>query len=110
MARVEDGIEIRCDPGFPEAWRKEPYGAEIHEWAVSGEDHDVTIVAIVGQRIILVTPDQEFDLGLLRPDERIVRGLVGAKLVKGTRPGKVEGLPQVGSGSWPCKNVTRGSR
>jgi hypothetical protein len=41
----------------------------------------VTIVVIVGQRIILATPDQEFDLGLIRPDERIVRELEGTKIV-----------------------------
>jgi hypothetical protein len=51
LTTSEDGIEIRCDPGFPDAWRKEPFRSEIHEWAVSGETHDVTVVVIVGQKM-----------------------------------------------------------
>jgi hypothetical protein len=87
LTTSEDGIEIRCDPGFPDAWRKEPYGSEIRKWAVSGERNDVTVVVIVGRRMILVTSDREFDLGVVRQDERIIRELegtkvVGAKLVK----------------------------
>ena len=81
LTTSEDGIEVRCDPGFPDAWRKEPFRSEIHEWAVSGETHDVTVVVIVGQKMILITPEREFDLGVVRPDERIVRELEGTKVV-----------------------------
>jgi hypothetical protein len=56
LTTSEDGIEIRCDPGFPDAWRKEPFRSEIQQWAVSGETHDVTVVVIIGARMILVTP------------------------------------------------------
>lgn len=84
LTTSEDGIEIRCDPGFPDAWRKEPYHCDIREWAVSGERNDVTIVVVVGQRMILVTPDQDFDLGIVGPDERIVRELEGTKVVGAT--------------------------
>jgi hypothetical protein len=37
-----DGIEIRCDPGFPEAWRKPAYRDQIAQWAAAGEARDVT--------------------------------------------------------------------
>jgi hypothetical protein len=82
LTTSEDGIEIRCDPGFPDAWRKEPFRSEIQQWAVSGETHDVTVVVIIGARMILVTPDREFDLGHVQPDERIVRELEGTRVVK----------------------------
>lgn len=36
---------------------------------------------IVGRRVILVTPEREFDLGIVAPDERIVRELEGTKVV-----------------------------
>ena len=36
---------------------------------------------IFGQRMILVTPDREFDLGIVGPDERIVRELDGTRVV-----------------------------
>jgi hypothetical protein len=84
LTTSEDGIEVRCDPGFPDAWRKEPFRSEIHQWAVSGETHDVTVVVIVGQKMILVAPDREFDLGIVQPDERIVRELEGTRVVNAT--------------------------
>ncbi|MDB5603877.1 MAG: hypothetical protein JWP25_777 [Bradyrhizobium sp.] len=79
-----DKIEIRCDPGFPDAWRKEPFRSDIQQWAVSGEPLDVTVVVITGEKMILVTPGREFDLGVVRPDERIVRELVGNQVVNVT--------------------------
>jgi hypothetical protein len=84
LTTSEDGIEIRRDPGFPDAWRKEPYRSAVQEWAVSGETHDVTVVVAVGQKMILVTPDREFDLGVVGPDQRIVRELEGKRVVNVT--------------------------
>jgi hypothetical protein len=81
LTTSEDGIEIRCDPGFPDAWRKEPFRSEIRGWAVSGETLDMTVVVISGQKLILVTPEREFDLGVVGPDERIVRELEGTRVV-----------------------------
>ena len=81
LTTSEDGIEVRCDPGFPDAWRKQPYADDIRAWAVEGETSNMTVVVIVGQRMILVTPDREFDLGVVGPDERIVRELEGTQVV-----------------------------
>ena len=79
-----DGIEIRCDPGFPDARRKEPYRRQIRKWAASAEAHDVTVVVISGEKMILVTPDREFDLGVVRPDQRMVREIEGTQVVNVT--------------------------
>jgi hypothetical protein len=84
LTTSEDGIEVRCDPGFPDAWRKEPFRSEIREWAISGETHDVTVVVITGQKMTLVTSDREFDLGVVQPDERIVREIEGGQVVNAT--------------------------
>lgn len=84
LTTSEGGLEIRCDPGFPNAWRKEPYATEIRAWAEEGERNDMTLVVIVGQRMILVTPEREFDLGIVGPNERIVRELEGTKVVGAT--------------------------
>jgi hypothetical protein len=84
LTTSEDGIEIRCDPGFPDAWRKQPFASEIRQWAVFGETRDVTVVIIVGQKMTLITPNQEFDLGVVGQDERIVRELEGTKVVNVT--------------------------
>ena len=81
LTTSEDGIEVRCDPGFPDAWRKQPFADDIRAWAAEGETCDMTVVVIVGQRVVLVTPDREFDLGVVGPDDRIVRELEGTKVV-----------------------------
>jgi hypothetical protein len=81
LTTSEDGIEVRCDPGFPDAWRKQPFRSEIREWAISGETLDMTVVVVIGQKVVLVVPDREFDLGIVQPDERIVRDLEGTRVV-----------------------------
>nr|WP_210262967.1 hypothetical protein [Bradyrhizobium brasilense] len=84
LTTSEDGLEVRCDPGFPDAWRKVPFCNELREWAISGETLDMTVVVIAGQRMTLVTPEREFDLGIVGPDERIVRELEDGKVVNVT--------------------------
>jgi hypothetical protein len=42
------------------------------------------VVVITGEKMILVTPDREFDLGVVRSDQRIVRELDGTKVVNVT--------------------------
>jgi hypothetical protein len=79
-----DGIEIRCDPDRPQAWRRAPYRGDIEKLAISGEQHDVTVLVIVGEEMILVTPEREFHLGTVGADERIVRELEGTRVVGAT--------------------------
>jgi len=81
LTTSEDGIEIRCDPGVPDAWRREPFHGEIKRLATSGEMHDVTVLVITGERMMLVTPDREFDLGVVGADQRIVREMEGNRVV-----------------------------
>ena len=80
LTTSDDGIEVRCDPTFPDAWRKEPFHSEIRTLAASGEAHDVTVLGMIGERMILLASDREFDLGVVGADERIVRELDGGRL------------------------------
>jgi hypothetical protein len=84
LTTSDDGIEIRCDPGFPEAWRKEPFRSEIQKLAEAGEMHDVTVLVMVDRKMIPVTPEREFDLGVVGFDQRIVRELEGTRVVNAT--------------------------
>ncbi|MBR0869257.1 hypothetical protein JQ633_02720 [Bradyrhizobium tropiciagri] len=84
LTTSEDGIEVRCDPGVPDAWRREPFRSELQQWAISGETVDTTVVVIVGRRMTLVTGEREFDLGIVGPDERIVREFEGTRVVNAT--------------------------
>jgi hypothetical protein len=81
LTTSEDGIEVRCDPGFPDAWRREPYATGIRQWAVSGDTHDVTVLIITSRRMTLITGEREFDLGIVGVDQRIVRELEDGKVV-----------------------------
>lgn len=81
LTTSKDGIEVRCDPGFPDAWRREPYATGIRQWAVSGDTHDVTVLIITSRRMILITGEREFDLGIVGVDQRIVRELEDGKVV-----------------------------
>ena len=84
LTSSDDGLEIRCDPGFPDAWRKEPFRGEIGALATAGETHDVTVLVISGQKMVLVTPEKEFDLGVVGADQRIVREIDGNRVVGAT--------------------------
>ena len=84
LTTSEDGFEVRCDPTAPDAWRKAPFQGEIRALAASGDAHDVTVLVIVGKRMILLASDREFDLGVVGADERIVREFDGGRLVGAT--------------------------
>jgi hypothetical protein len=81
LTTSQDGIEIRCDLGFPGAWRKEPFRSEIRKLAESGDAHGVTVLVIAGDSMTLVTAEREFDLGAVRQNQRIVRELDGERVV-----------------------------
>jgi hypothetical protein len=84
LTTSKDGLEIRCDPGFSDAWRKEPFRSQIYKWAEAGELRDVTVLVIAGEKMTLVTRSREFNLGIVRSDERIVRELDGTRVVNVT--------------------------
>jgi hypothetical protein len=79
-----DGLEVRCDPGFPAAWRNEPYRSEIRNLARAGEPRDVSVLVIVGEKMTLITSDREFDLGTVRAHDQIVREFQGTTVVNAT--------------------------
>ena len=53
------------------------------EWT-TGEIHDVTVLVIVGESMILVTPEREFQLGVVGAGQRIVRELDGKRVLNAT--------------------------
>ena len=80
-ARDGNGIEIRCDPGSPTAWRRAPYYAQIMQWARDAAASQGIVIAYVGKRGTLITPDAKFPLGDIEADDQIVRELSGARVV-----------------------------
>jgi hypothetical protein len=80
-ARGGNGIEVRCDPGYPGAWRRSPYYEAIQDWAETAKQHDGTVIVCVGAKMTLVAPEGEFSLGEVGENDRIVREMRGQRLV-----------------------------
>lgn len=81
-ARDGNGIEVRCDPGFPTAWRVEPFHAQIRSWARDATDSEGIVIVYVGNSATLVTPDGEFPLGEVGADDQIAREMAGGRVVR----------------------------
>ena len=69
-------LAIHVDPGRPNAWREQPYYADIKDWARRTASQSTQVVVCVGERHIVILPDSDVDLGALADDERIVTGQV----------------------------------
>jgi hypothetical protein len=75
-------LEFRCDPGYPDAWRRQPYYRKIQEWALAARPHDGSIIVSVGEQLTLVAPEGEFRLGEVPDDDRIASELSGSRLME----------------------------
>lgn len=77
----ENSLELRCDPGHPGAWRKEPYYSEIMQMAARARTVDGTVIVAVNENCTFVAPEGEFPLGKVDPDHRFVQQFQGTRLV-----------------------------
>jgi len=66
-------LTAHVDPGYPAAWRASPYYDNFKIWAAEGIKKDpMHIVGVmVGERITVVLPDRDVEVGLLAPDELV---------------------------------------
>ena len=80
--RDGNGLDFQCDPGFPEAWRKEPYYGQIRSLATTADRHDGMISVVAGRNHIIVSPEGEFPLGAVGHDDEIIREYDGKRLVR----------------------------
>ena len=79
--RQGNGLEFQCDPGFPEAWRKEPYHGEIRRLAADAIKNDGIIVVRAGRKAIVVSADGEFPLGELGEGDEVALDYLGDRMV-----------------------------
>ena len=69
-------VVIDVDPGFPNAWKEEPFYSQIKTWSVRRlPPHRMVIVRSAG-RLAVVFPEGEIDLGPERPYDPISSGYV----------------------------------
>lgn len=74
-------MDIHCDPGYPHAWRREPYRQRVQEWALAARPSGGTVMVRVGKDTSLVAPEGEFPLGEVAEEDRIVSEFEGSRLV-----------------------------
>jgi hypothetical protein len=91
------------DPGWPTAWRDEPYYSRLKQWAQDAVSSRGQVLVAIGKRTCAILPDRDIDLGVLAEDERIlyvqeggIHPRLDATVVKKDDPrlaGKVEETP-----------------
>jgi hypothetical protein len=67
-------ISIHVHPDYPLKWREEPYYSQIKKWSVFAVDHQAQVVIYVKDRVTVVLPNKEIDLGEVEPEDHIMVG------------------------------------
>lgn len=77
-------IAVHVDPGRPSAWREQPFYDDLKQWAAFAAEDRHQVVVCIGNRAIVILPDEDVDLGPIASDERIItietKGPEGNKL------------------------------
>ena len=72
-----DLVAVHVDPSEPTAWRREPFFHELKQFASRAVDCNQQIVVYVKNRVIVIFPNKEVDVGTMNPgDELVVREVV----------------------------------
>jgi hypothetical protein len=58
-------IVIKCDPGFPHAWRKEPYRGQIARWAADAGPRGGEVIVLVNHDMTVIARDKELHVGIV---------------------------------------------
>lgn len=67
-------ITAQVDPGFPHAWKRAPYYSTFKNWAVKGAAQRPALHLIdvmVGERVTVILPDRDVDIGIVGENETI---------------------------------------
>jgi len=63
---------VNVDCGRPDAWRKEPYYAEIKKWAAAAVRNRGQLLVWQGKDAVVVLPDRDVFVGPLRAGQAVV--------------------------------------
>jgi len=65
-------IVVHVDPGSPNRWRQEPYYSSIKRMSAFGIDQGAQVVVYIKDRAIVVLPNRDVDLGIVRLEDHII--------------------------------------
>jgi hypothetical protein len=75
MVTATGHLAACIDPGFPSAWRQEPYYQTLWRWARERAESRSSswpgVDVWIGRRCIIILPDGEKDLGIVAADEEV---------------------------------------
>jgi hypothetical protein len=80
VLRVEsDGklIAVHVDPSDPTAWRREPYFQELKQFANRGVEVNQRVIVYIKNRVIVIFPNKEVEVGTMNPGDHLVVREVG---------------------------------
>lgn len=80
---AEKRLAVHVDPASPDAWKADPYHADLRQWAVAAEKMGFHVYVAIGRRIIAILPHEDVDLGLFGDTDRLVyeRATIGGREV-----------------------------
>jgi hypothetical protein len=64
-------LTVYVDPEFPAAWRDEPYHSWLRNYAFAAVDIRQQLIVRINDRVIVLLPGKEVDLGLCAKDDNI---------------------------------------
>lgn len=65
-------IAVTVDPGLPHEWKKEPYYGQLKHWSRVAAEHGGQVAIKNGEKMIIVLPEEDVDLGVVAQDQVIV--------------------------------------
>jgi hypothetical protein len=75
MVTATNHLAACVDPGFPSAWRRQPYHQTLWRWARERAENESSswpgVDVWIGRRCIIILPDGEKDLGIVAADEEV---------------------------------------
>jgi hypothetical protein len=84
LSKTHDGrrLTAHVDPGFPSAWRISPYYENFKIWAAEGirQEPMHLVDVMIGERLIVVLPDRDVEVGVLEADELVQLNRTGAEI------------------------------
>lgn len=74
MVRRDNELTIIADPSFPDAWRREPYYSLFKSVAARKSRPFTLVLVRARNRVMVLFPETEIDIGPNRPDMTIYSG------------------------------------
>lgn len=90
LAKTNGGrrLTAHVDPGYPTAWLRSPYYENFKAWAVQAAQKapEMDLVdAMIGERVIVILPDRDVDVGFVAADEYVrleKRNTAGGEMIE----------------------------